>query len=92
MSACITNLQPFCRMQLIKDFDKLEMIMQAAEYEAVQPVRLVGDDSALLSNALWSDFPHRKEIVSLSNVQGLDLTQFFTSTAGRFKTDLGWVH
>lgn len=42
---------------LVKDFDKLEMIIQAHEYETNQP--------------------------------GLDLTEFFTSTEGRFKTPTG---
>jgi putative hydrolase of HD superfamily len=42
--------------QLVKDFDKLEMIIQAHEYE---------------------------------QAQGLQLQQFFDSTAGRFKTDTG---
>lgn len=43
--------------RLLKDFDKLEMIAQAAEYEAAQP--------------------------------GLDLQQFFDSTAGKFATPTG---
>eukprot|EP00898_Chlorokybus_atmophyticus_P007422 jgi/Chlat1/7681/Chrsp64S07138 len=42
--------------QLVKDFDKLEMILQAAEYE---------------------------------QAQGRDLSEFFTSTSGRFTTKLG---
>lgn len=41
---------------LVKDFDKLEMIIQAHEYE---------------------------------QAQGLDLQQFFDSTAGKFKTETG---
>ncbi|CAK0735499.1 hypothetical protein CVIRNUC_000591 [Coccomyxa viridis] len=41
---------------LVKDFDKLEMILQASEYEAAQ---------------------------------GMDLKEFFASTAGKFKTDIG---
>ena len=43
--------------KLLKDLDKLEMVAQAAEYEAAQP--------------------------------GLDLQQFFDSTAGRFSTATG---
>jgi len=43
---------------LVKDFDKLEMIVQAHEYE---------------------------------QAQGKDLQQFFDSTAGRFRTETGWV-
>lgn len=42
--------------QLVKDFDKLEMILQAHEYEERQDVQL---------------------------------TEFFTSTEGRFRTDIG---
>ena len=42
--------------QLVKDFDKLEMILQALEYERDQKV---------------------------------DLSEFFDSTAGKFKTELG---
>lgn len=41
---------------LVKDFDKLEMILQAHEYE---------------------------------QAQGLSLQQFFDSTAGKFKTEVG---
>lgn len=47
--------------QLVKDFDKLEMILQANEYEERQDIKL---------------------------------TEFFTSTEGKFRTDLGksWAH
>lgn len=42
--------------KIVKDFDKIEMILQAFEYE---------------------------------NEQGLDLEEFFQSTAGKFQTDVG---
>ncbi|XP_042378157.1 5'-deoxynucleotidase HDDC2-like isoform X1 [Zingiber officinale] len=42
--------------KLVKDFDKVEMILQALEYE---------------------------------DEQGIDLEEFFESTAGKFKTDVG---
>ena len=43
--------------RLVKDFDKLEMILQAHEYEGAQP--------------------------------GLELQEFFDSTAGKWRTELG---
>lgn len=42
--------------KIVKDFDKVEMILQALEYE---------------------------------NEQGVDLDEFFQSTAGKFQTDVG---
>ncbi|KAG6515560.1 hypothetical protein ZIOFF_025989 [Zingiber officinale] len=48
--------------KLVKDFDKVEMILQALEYE---------DGFAYTAK------------------QGIDLEEFFESTAGKFKTDVG---
>ncbi|XP_050940577.1 uncharacterized protein LOC103493441 isoform X3 [Cucumis melo] len=75
--------------KIVKDLDKVEMILQALEYEnellkstTKRLTRQRGGKRNELVDSLDQDMETKKE-------QGKDLDEFFQSTAGKFQTELG---
>ncbi|ONI31244.1 hypothetical protein PRUPE_1G301100 [Prunus persica] len=67
---------------LVKDFDKVEMILQALEYE-------IGKVFHSFAVTLLAFLSFSSDIFTLVTEHGKVLDEFFISTAGKFQTELG---